>query len=157
MPESSGTVAAQITTLLEVLRQLGGGRYACLADARRVHFESCEGDVDGLRGYLEARTAALFRLPGTLATADDGLGEDLFADWDGPDGFLLAFINRRVAAVVACPAPEALQEPALPPLKALAERVFQWDPSARGDGGPLSLFFTQPRLDLVVVGPPEAA
>jgi hypothetical protein len=154
MLDSSGNVAAQITTLLDVLRQLGDGRYACLADAQRVHFESGEGETGGLRRYLESRAAALFGLPGRLGD-EAALGEDVFADWDGADGFLLAFINRRVAAIVACPAPEELQEPALPPLKALAERVFQWRPSARGDGGPLSLFFNRPRLDLVVVSPPE--
>lgn len=157
MLDSSGTVAAQITTLLDVLRRLGGGRYACLADAQRVHFESRDGEAGDLRGYLETRTAALFRLPASLAGSEAGPGEDVFADWDGPDGFLVAFINRRVAAVVACPAPEELQQEAFEPLRALADRVFQWNPSARGDGGPLSLFVNRPRLDLVVVSPPERA
>ncbi len=154
MLDSAGTVGAQITTLLDVLRALSDSRYACLADAWRVHFESSDGDVEDLRGFLAARTTALFALPASL-TGGDGPSEDVFAEWDGPDGFLLAFINRRVAAVVACRAPEALQETALRPLEALAERVFQWQPSTRGDGGPLSLFVNRPRLDFVVVGPPD--
>ncbi len=156
MLDSAGTLGAQITTLLDVLRRLGDGRYACLVDAQRVHFEAAEGDVEGLREYVAARTEALFRLPQSLTDGEAGPGEDVFADWQASDGFLLAFINRRVAAVVACPAPEALQEPALAPLKALAERVFEWRPSARGDGGALSLFVNRPRLDLVVVSPPES-
>lgn len=154
MLDSNGSIAAQITTLLDVLRELSDSRYACLADAQRVHFESAEGDVGALREFLAARTAALFTLPASLTSGGSGPSEDVFADWDGPDGFLVAFINRRVAAVVACQAPEELQEPALGPLKALAERVFAWKPSARGDGGPLSLFVNRPRLDLVVVSPP---
>ena len=156
MFESSGILAAQITTLLEVLRTLGGGgRYACLVDARKVHFESAEGDTAALRRFIEERTDALFRLPQSLGSTGEEPGDDLFAEWNEPDGFFLAFINRRVAAVVACPEPEELQESAMKPLKALAERVFQWNPSYRSDGGRLSLFFNRPRLDLVVVGPPE--
>lgn len=155
MFESSGILAAQITTLLEVLRKLGGdGRYACLADAYKVHFESGEGDTAALRRFIEDHTPALFGLPHSLGSADEGPGDDVFAEWDGPDGFFLAFINRRVAAVVACPEPEELQENAMKPLKALAERVFQWNPSYRSDGGRLSLFFNRPRIDLVVVGRP---
>ena len=155
MFESSGILAAQITTLLEVLRTLGGGgRYACLADAHKVHFESGEGDTAALRRFIEERTPALFRLPQSLGSAGEGPEDDVFAEWHEPDGFFLAFINRRVAAVVACPEPEELQESALKPLKALAERVFQWNPSYRSDGGRLSLFFNRPRLDFVVVGPP---
>jgi hypothetical protein len=157
MFESSGNLAAQITTLLDVLRSLGGdGRYACLVDARKVHFESGEGDTGALRAFIEARAAALFRLPQSLAHESEEPGDDVFADWHEPDGFFLAFINRRVAAVVACPEPEELPEQALKPLKALTERVFQWNPSYRSDGGRLSLFFNRPRLDLVVVDPPAS-
>lgn len=156
MFESSGSLAAQITTLLEVLRSLGGeGRYACLADAHKVHFESGEGDTGALRAFIEARTAALFRLPHSLGHDGDAPLDDVFADWDGPDGFLLAFINRRVVAVVACAEPEQLQARAVKPLAALADRVFRWDPSSRSDGGRFSLFVNRPRLDLVVVGQPE--
>lgn len=158
MFQSPGTLADQINTLLDVLRSLGGdGRYACVVDTREVHFESGDGELTALRAFIRTHAAELFRLPQNLRSGGEEPVGDVFAGWHEPDGFFLAFINRRLAVVVACPAPDELHEQALKPLKALAERLFQWNPSYRSEGGALSLFFSRPRLDLVVVGPPDGS
>ena len=73
----------------------------------------------GLRRFLEERREALFTLPDAMA--GEGPETDLFESWD-EDDFFLAFLNGRVAVVVACPDAEALREPAQRLLKALSDR-----------------------------------
>lgn len=102
-----------------------------------------------LRRFLEQRTEALFRIPAALAEGAEM--EDVFADWEA-DGFFLAFVNGRVALVVACPDPEKLKEQAEPPLRALVDRLFRLNAAWRLDEKGRGLFLGRARLDMIVVG-----
>jgi hypothetical protein len=149
--ESSERLGREIFTLLEGLRLEAGGRYACLVDARRLLFESHaeDEDLEPLRELLEGRRGELFALPRQLATEEPM--EDVFEGWE-KDDFFLAFINGRVALVLACPEAEPLREHLMRPLKILADRLFRLDSSYRLDEQGRGLFFGAARLDLVVVG-----
>jgi len=150
--ESSERLGREISSLLEGVRQEARGRYACLVDARRVLFESHGDDLEGLgtlRDLLERRRGALFALPRQLAGEEPM--DDVFEGWDSDD-FFLAFINGRVALVLACPEAEPLREHLMGPLKVLADRLFRLDSSYRLDEQGRGLFFGSARLDLVVVG-----
>jgi hypothetical protein len=152
--ESRARLASDIQRLLDVIREQAGGRYACLAEPAGLLFESVPedaGDSWMLRQFLKERTAALFALPEAMASG--GPAEDVFADWT-EDEFFLAFINRRVALVVACPEAEAQREAALRPLKALADRLLRYNQAWRvGPQGRGNFFFGGAQLDIVVVGP----
>lgn len=151
MFESSERLGREIAMLLDGLRAESGGRYACLVDPGRVLFES-HGDDDvalALRELLERRRAALFAIPRQLAGEEPM--EDVFEGWE-TDDFFLAFINGRVALVLACPDAEPLREGLMRPLKILADRLFRLDSSYRLDEKGRGLFFGSARLDLVVVG-----
>ncbi len=80
--------------------------------------------------------------------------DDIFADWN-QDQFFLAFINGRVALVVACPDAERAKQRSSRPLRTLAGRLLRLNPAHRVDARGRGLFFGSPRLDLVVVGEPE--
>jgi hypothetical protein len=151
--ESRQRLQGEIVRLLDVLRELGGGRYAGLIEPGGLLFESePEGAEQGwmLRQFLKEKAAALFSLPAAMDAG--GPAEDVFADWS-EDEFLLAFINRRVAVVVACPDAEAMREQALRPLKALADRLLRYNQAWRiGPDGRSGLFMGRAQLDLVVVG-----
>lgn len=152
MFESRERLTQDVRGLLDSLRALGRGRYACLLEPKGLLFESAEPEGDGqwmLRRFLEQRTEALFRIPAAMASGEEM--EDLFADWED-DGFFLAFINGRVALVVACPDPEPLKGQAERPLRALADRLFRLNPAWRLDEKGRGLFFGRARLDMVVVG-----
>src|SRR5215470_10777864 len=113
MFESRQRLQADIVRFLDVLREMGGGRYACLMEPDGILFESQPEEAEQgwmLRQFLKDKAAALFTLP--AAMDEGGPSEDLFADWS-QDEFLLAFINRRVAVVVACPEAEPLREEAM--------------------------------------------
>jgi hypothetical protein len=103
-----------------------------------------------LRQFLKERTGALFTLPEAMDSG--GPADDVFADWS-EDEFFLAFVNRRVAVLVACPEAEPLREAAFRPLKVLADRLLRynqaWRVGPRGGGG---FFFGRAQLDIVVVG-----
>jgi hypothetical protein len=138
--------------LLETLRGLAGGRYACVVEPKGIVFESPEPESRedwALRRFLEEKGAALFAIPKALA--DGTTLEDAFEDWQR-DEFFLAFINGRVALVVACPEAEPLRAQAFPLLKVLADRLFRYDETYRLDPKGRGLFFGRPRLDIVVVG-----
>lgn len=156
MFESRKRLQDEIVRLLDVLRELGHGRYACLAEPSGVLFESeREGAEQAwmLRQFLKEKTAALFTVPEAMDAG--GPSEDVFADWSD-DEFFLAFINRRVAVVVACPAAEALREPAMRPLKALADRLLRYNQAWRlGPQGRGGFFMGRAQLDVVVVGKEE--
>jgi len=152
MFESSERLGREIAMLLDGLRIEAGGRYACLVDARRLLFESHEddeADLPRLRELLSRRRTELFALPRQLAGEEPM--EDVFEGWEADD-FLLAFINGRVALVLACPEAEPLRERVIGPLGILADRLFRLDSSFRMDEQGRGLFFGSPRLDLVVVG-----
>lgn len=150
MLESPQKLAADIGDLLEAIRALAEGRYACLIEPKGIVFErpAPEGDWT-LRRFLEQRAAALFSIPQSLASGEPM--EDLFAEWE-QDEFFLAFINGRVALVVACPEAEPLRESTRKPLQALADRLFRYNAAYRMDSRGRGFFFGRPKLDLVVVG-----
>ncbi len=153
MFESHKRLQDEIVRLLAVLREMGGGRYACLIEPDRIVFEcEPEGAEQGwmLRQFLKEKAAALFAVPEAMDTG--GPAEDVFSDWS-EDEFFLAFINRRVAVVVACPAAEALREAAMRPLKALADRLLRYNQAWRlGPHGRGGFFVGRAQLDVVVVG-----
>jgi hypothetical protein len=152
MFESKERLARELRELLDSFRRVTEGRYACLLKpAGGVLFESPEpaGDAWVLRRLLEERSGAIFRLPGGLA--DEGPLEDAFEGWE-EDEFFLAFINRRIALIVACPRAEAARESVGPLLKALTDRLFRYDETYRMDSQGRGFFFGRARLDIVVIG-----
>lgn len=150
MFESRTRLAREIVGLLGALRTTANGRYVCLLDRKTVLFEEAAEEQPGwaLRRFLEERREALFGLP--VAMAGEGPTADLFEDWS-EDDFFLAFLNGKVAVVVACPEAEALREPAQRLLKALSDRVFRYEPGYRLDSQGKGFFAGRARLDVVVV------
>jgi hypothetical protein len=150
--ESSRRLSGEVVELLEALRGLAGGRYACVAEPRGIVFENPEPESReawALRRFLEERCPALFAIPKAMAAGTSM--DDAFEGWE-EDEFFLAFVNGRVALVVACPDAESLRERAFPLLKVLADRLFRYNESYRLDPEGRGLFFGRPRLDIVVVG-----
>lgn len=144
----------QVRALLRGVRLEADGRFACIVDrSGEIHFEDEEpGESVWLRQLVRERGKELFALPAGLA--DETPFPDVFADCD-QDDFLLAFLNRRVAVVVACPDAEAARERVRKPLEALVDRLLRHQPAWRVDERGRGFFFGRPRLDLVVVGRPE--
>jgi hypothetical protein len=150
--ESAQRLREQIEALLDGIRAGAGGRYACLLEPNRILFESVAPgwpEAWTLRRLVEQQSAALFAVPGGMAS--DAPMQDVFEDWHD-DEFLLAVINGRVALLVACPQAEPLRERVLPPLQALADRLFRYEPRYRLDADGRGLFMGRPRLELVVIG-----
>jgi len=150
--ESSSKLAEEIADLLLLVREVARGRYACLVEPGKTVFESPsegERDLGALQAFLNERRSALFSLPSAMASEEPM--EDVFAGWDH-DEFLLAFLNGRVALVLACPEAARAQELTERPLRALADRLLRYNPTYRMDGKGRGFFFGSPRLDLVVVG-----
>jgi hypothetical protein len=151
MFDSQERLARDIGELLRLIRSLADGRYACLAEPGRVVFEDPPSEESGngaLRRFIDDRTADLFRIPAALA-AGDAL-DDVFDGWD-TDDFVLAILNGRVALVVACPDGERLRARIDDPLRALADRLLRWNAAYRLDPHGRGLFFSTPKLDVVVV------
>lgn len=150
MLESPRKLATDIGDLLQAIRELAGARYACLIEPKGIVFERAEPESAWvLRRFLEQRAAALFSIPQSLASGEPM--QDLFAEWD-EDEFFLAFINGRVALVVACPEAEPLRESTRKPLQALADRLFRYNAAYRMDSRGRGFFFGRAKLDLVVIG-----
>jgi hypothetical protein len=159
--ESRERLAEDVVGLLGACASAVGGRYACVLDPKGVLFEhgGGEGGHWVLRQYLDKRAARLFEIPPAMTAGTEM--DDAFADWESPAGeppdeFLLAFINGRVAVVLACPDAESAQGLVVRPLRALADRLFRLNPAWRVDEKGRGLFLSRPRLDLVVVGKPGA-
>jgi hypothetical protein len=153
--ESSRRLSGEVVEVLEAIRGLGQGRYACVVEPRGIILESPEPEGPeawALRRFLEDKCAALFAIP--QAMADGTALEDAFEEWHR-DEFLLTFINGRVALVVACPDAESLRERAFPLLKVLTERLLRYNETYRLDPQGRGLFIGRPRLDIVVVGGPH--
>ena len=150
--DSHSALRQGLLEVVDAIRTLGEGRYACVLDAGAIVLESPE-PADGrsfaLRQLIEDRRAAIFSIPQTLA--DEGPMEDAFADWH-EDQFLLAFLNQRVVLVVACPDAEALKDRATALWPVWADRVLRFDERYRIDPKGRGLLFGSPRLDLVVIG-----
>ena len=151
MFESKERLADQIAQLLGGMLGASGGRYACIMEPGRILFEApaAEGKLLALRLFLEEKGKDVFRIPAGLA-AEAPL-EDVFEGWDHDD-FFLAFVNGRVALVVACPDAEPAEAGLQRGLSALADRLLRWNETYRLDPQGRGLFFGQPRLDTVVVG-----
>ena len=150
--ESRSALRQGLLEAVDAIRTLGDGRYACVLDAGAIVLESPEpedGRSFALRQLIEERRAAILSIPQTLA--DDRPMEDVFAEWH-EDEFLLAFLNQRVALVVACPDAEALKAVVDPPLRALADALMRWKAAYRLDAQGRGLFVARPRLDVIVVG-----
>jgi hypothetical protein len=156
MFESGRRLSDDIHGLLGALRATAGGRYACVVDPRRILFEDPEPEDAGgraLRGTVDAARSRMFGIPASLAS--DEPMEDVFDDWD-EDEFLIAYINGRVAVLVACPDAEALRRSGLKLLHAMADRLFRLDQTYRLDAQGRGLFFGRARLDVIVIGRAEA-
>jgi len=151
MFDSPERLARDIGELLSLIRGLAEGRYACLTEPGGLVFEdppSEESGNGGLRRFIDARTADLFKIPPALAAGEPL--EDIFDGWD-TDDFVLAFLNGRVVLVVACPDGESLRARIDDPLRALADRLLRWKATYRLDPHGRGLFFSTPKLDVVVV------
>jgi hypothetical protein len=150
MFESRTRLAQEIAGLVKALREVAEGRYACLVDRKAVLFEDAVAGSTGwdLKQFLEERREILFTLP--AAMAGEGPESDIFEDW-AQDDFFLAFLNGKVAVVVACPDAEALRQPAQRLLKALSDRLFRYEPNYRLDASGRGFFGGRAQLDVVVV------
>jgi hypothetical protein len=151
--ESRDRLAGDVLTLLQALRAQNDGRYACVMDASGILFESPgpeEPEADArLRAFLEAHRAAVLAIPAGMAA--DGPDEDAFEGWD-KDQFLLAFVNGRVAVVMACAEAEAARAGSFDILKLMADRLLRLQPRYRLDEKGRGLFVGRPRIDIVAVG-----
>jgi hypothetical protein len=151
--ESSEKLAGDVLTLLEALRRQADGRYACVLEPSRLLFESPAPDEEGadpaLRALLERNRAGLFAIPAGMS--GEAPMEDAFEQWHG-DEFLLAFVNGRVAVVVACPDAERAREAAFDVLKVMADRLLRLDPKYRLDEKGRGLFLGRARIDVIAVG-----
>lgn len=152
MFESKPRLAADILGLLDALRELAGGRYACVVDREGMRFESPLTPAEPellLRNAVRERKEALLAVPAALA-ADEPLEDALSAFSE--DEFLLAALNGRVLVLVACAEAEGLEARAEPLLHALSDRLLRYEERWRVDSRGRGLFFGRPRLDTVVIG-----
>jgi hypothetical protein len=153
MFESRDRLAENVLTLLETLRRQSDGRYACVLEPSRILFELPEPGEEGadpaLRAFLQRSRAAVFAIPAGMA--NQAPLQDAFEGWDD-DEFLLAFINGRVAVLVACPDAERARQGAFDVLKAMADRLLRYDARYRLDEKGRGLFLGRARIDLIAVG-----
>jgi hypothetical protein len=153
MFDSEEQLAHQIAGTLSKLREAAGGKEACVFERKGLLFEStADGEGGTLWPFLQGRREAVFSIPEGLA--GEGPKEDLFEGWEG-QGLLLAFINGRVALALTCQDVEVAEESILPGVRALADFLLRFEASYRLDEKGGGLFFGSPRLDLVLVSPPE--
>jgi len=152
MFSSPGRIAEDLRRLLDGIREMAEGRYACLIEPKGVLLESAPLEAEGswmLRRFLEQHAAELFALPEAMAGA--GPPQDLFDDWE-QDEFFLAFLNGKVALVVACPDAESLKQQASRLLLVLADRLLRYNSAWRMDQRGRGFFFGRPKLDMLVIG-----
>ncbi len=156
MFESHEKLGEEIRKMLRALRGLGEGHYACLLEPKSVLFEDAEPETApwGLRRFLEERAEGLFAIPRALHS-EAGVEEDVFESWED-DGFFLVFVNGRVAVVVACPDPVALEKESGKLIKVLVDRLIRYNTAWRADEKGRGLFFSTPRIDTVVVEKPQS-
>jgi hypothetical protein len=154
--ESPERLRGEIGRLMGVIRRLGDGRYACLLEPGGILFEDDDGGegVADVRRLIQESREEIFRLPAAMAAG--GPPRDVFGGRE-EDGFLLAFVNARVALIVATPEAEGLDERARRPLRALVDRLLRWRSAYRMDASGRGFFFGAPRLDVVVVAPERAS
>ena len=154
MFESSRRLREDIDALLEAVRQMSGGRYACIMEPDTVLFESlapgAEEEMAPLRQIVERRGRLIFALPTSMAD-EGGPGEDPFAAWER-DELCLVIINDRVGLLVACHDAEAAREEMMDALKALVDRLLRLESRYRLDRRGRGFFFGSPKLDFVTIG-----
>jgi hypothetical protein len=153
MFESRARLAGDLRTLLVALRRQTGGRYACVLEPAGVLFESPEPGEEGadpaLRAFLERSRPQVFAIP--AAMAGQAPMDDAFETWQD-DEFLLAFVNGRVAVVVACADAERARGEAFDVLKVMADRLLRFDAKYRLDEKGRGLFLGRARIDVIAVG-----
>jgi hypothetical protein len=151
MFESRERLSQEIERLIEGMCGAASGRYACVMEKSRILFETppAEGKLLALRQFLEERGPRIFAIPAGLA--EQSPLEDAFEGWDHDD-FFLAFVNGKVALVLACPEAAKVEAALQRALPTLADRLLRFDESWRLDAEGRGLFFGTPRLDTVVVG-----
>jgi hypothetical protein len=153
MFESRERLADNVLTLLEALRRKTDGRYACVMEPSGLLFESPPPDDEAsdpaLRAFLERSRAEVFTIP--AAMAGHAPMEDAFETWHG-DEFLLAFVNGRVAVVVACPDAERARQESFEVLQVMADRLLRYDTKYRLDEKGRGLFLGRARIDVIAVG-----
>jgi len=151
--ESRERLADDVLTLLGALREETGGRYACVLEPSGLLFESPrpeDEDADpALRAFLERNRSEVFTIPAGMS--GQGPMEDAFEQWAG-DEFLLAFVNGRVAVVVACPDAEQARQASFDTLKVMADRLLRLDGRYRLDEKGRGLFLGRARIDVIAVG-----
>jgi hypothetical protein len=153
MFESRDRLADNVLTLLEALRRKTDGRYACVMEPAGILFESPAPEADGadpaLRAFLDRSRAEVFAIPAGMA--GHAPMQDAFETWRG-DEFLLAFVNGRVAVVVACPDAERAREDTFDVLEVMADRLLRYDAKYRLDEKGRGLFLGRARIDVIAVG-----
>jgi hypothetical protein len=167
MFESRSGLQEDLRGLLSALRELGGGRYAALFDAKEVLLQSPDEGLPtqpgmpfggDLRRLVLSRAEALFALPVTLGAPEgpvDADASDIFEAWT-EDEFFLAFLNGRVGLLVACPDAKSLESGSGRLLEVMADRLLRFNPAWRVDERGRGLFFGAPRLDTVVIERPSS-
>jgi hypothetical protein len=155
--ESSRRLNEDIAALLDAVRHVVDGRYACLMEPGRILLETptAEGDLAELRRLIEANGPAIFGLPAAMADEENGPAGDPFEGWTH-DELCLVVVNDKVALLAACPDAEAAREDMMPALRALVDRLLRLERRYRTDRRGRGLFFGSPRLDFVVIGGAES-
>jgi len=152
--ESSRRLKEDVQGLIEAVRVAASARYACVMEPGRILYESPEPEgqpIATLRRLLELNGAEVFALPGAMAQEEGpGPQADPFEGWEH-DELCLAFLNGKVAVIIACPNAEAGREAATKALHILMDRLMRLEPRYRMDGRGRGFFFGQPKLDFVTV------
>ena len=154
MFESTRRLEEDVRGLIEAVRVAASGRYACVLEPGAVRYESPEPEgqpIATLRRLLELNGTAIFALPALMGDASgEGPAEDPFEGWEH-DELCLAFLNGKVAVVIACPDAEAGRADAMKPLQILMDRLLRLEPAYRSDGRGRGFFLGRPKLDFVTI------
>ena len=136
------------------MRTAVDGRYACIMEPGSILFETPEPEgreITTLRRLLEVNAAAIFALPASMADAGGGPETDPFEEWQH-DELCLAFVNGKVAIVMACPDAEAARDDCTRPLHVLIDRLLRLETRYHIDAKGRGFLFSQPKLDFVTIG-----
>jgi hypothetical protein len=152
--ESSRRLHEDIDALLDAIRQMADGSYACVMEPEKILFESLaaggEEEADALRTIAERRGRLIFDLPAAMAE-DAGPSVDPFSEWEGEE-ICLVIVNDRVGLLVACPDAEGARAAMTEALRALVDRLLRLESRYRLDRRGRGFFFGSPKLDFVTIG-----
>lgn len=162
MFESTDRLSEELLQGLEALRGLGDGHWAALFDRQGVRLESPAADSDPagdppaatLRLFVRDHAAALFGIPAALQAGNEL--EDHFAAF-AEEEFFLAFVNGKVAILVACADAQRIEDESGPLLRLLVDRLLRLEPRWRLDEQGRGILAARPRLDTVVIGRDDEA